>query len=91
RPTMRFVQVKHHEQVELQFLHRSRELLVSTRTRLVNQMRAFCLEFGVTMRPGVGCFKASLPIVLTDSTNDLTPALRELLADLSRHLTNMET
>lgn len=91
RPTMRFVQVKHLEQVELQFLHRSRELLVSTRTRLVNQMRAFCLEFGVTMRPGVGCFKASLPIVLTDSTNDLTPALRELLADLSRHLTNMET
>ncbi|MEO3713072.1 IS110 family transposase, partial [Roseateles flavus] len=37
RPTMRFVQVKHLEQVELQFLHRSRELLVSTRTRLVNQ------------------------------------------------------
>src|SRR5262245_66694741 len=32
RPTMRFVQVKHHEQVELQFLHRSRELLVDRKS-----------------------------------------------------------
>ncbi|XHS77068.1 IS110 family transposase [Burkholderiaceae bacterium UC74_6] len=90
RPTMRFVQVKHHEQVELQFLHRSRELLVSTRTRLINQMRAYCLEFGIGMRQGVGCFKASLPGVLADTANDLTPALRELLGDLSRHLGEVE-
>ena len=90
RPTMRFVQVKNHEQVELQFLHRSRELLVSTRTRLINQMRAYCLEFGVAMRVGVGCFKATLPNVLADSSNDLTPVVRELLGDLSRHLADIE-
>ena len=90
RPTMRFVQVKHHEQVELQFLHRSRELLVSTRTRLINQMRAYCLEFGIGLRPGVGCFRASLPGVLADASNDLTPALRELLGDLSKHLGELE-
>lgn len=58
RQTMRFVQVKGADQVELQFLHRSRELLVSTRTRLINPLRAFCLEFGVALRHGVGNFKA---------------------------------
>ena len=69
RPTMRFVQIKHHEQVDLQTLHRSRELLVSTKTRLINQMRAFCLEYGVAMRPGPGALKASLPTVLADDRN----------------------
>ena len=90
RPTMRFVQVKHHEQVDLQALHRSRELLVSTRTRLVNQMRAFCLEYGVTMRPSIGAFKQALPTVLADDTNDLTPSMRELLAELYRELGAIE-
>lgn len=90
RPTMRFVQVKHCEQVDLQALHRSRDLLVSTRTRLINQMRAFCLEYGVAMRNGVGAFKASLPTVLGDEGNDLTPAMRELLVDLSQELTTLE-
>ena len=90
RPTMRFVQIKHHEQVDLQALHRSRDLLVSTKTRLINQMRAFCLEYGVAMRPGPGAFKASLPTVLADDRNDLTPSMRELLAELARDLSHLE-
>jgi transposase len=90
RPTMRFVQIKHHEQVDLQALHRSRELLVSTKTRLINQMRAFCLEYGVAMRVGPGAFKASLPTVLADDRNDLTPSMRELLAELARDLLGLE-
>lgn len=90
RPTMRFVQVKHCEQVDLQALHRSRDLLVTTRTRLINQMRAFCLEYGVAMRNGVGAFKASLPTALSDEDNDLTPAMRELLVDLTQELALLE-
>lgn len=90
RPTMRFVQIKHCDQVDLQALHRSRDLLVSTRTRLINQMRAFCLEYGVAMRNGVGAFKAALPIVLGDEGNDLTPGMRELLVDLSQELATLE-
>ena len=54
---MRFVQIKHHEQVDLQALHRSRELLVSTKTRLINQMRAFCLEYGVAPAARTGGFQ----------------------------------
>lgn len=90
RPTMRFVQVKHSEQVDLQAIHRCRDLLVSTRTRLINQMRAFCLEYGIAMRNGVGAFKASLPAVLADDCNDLTPAMRQLLVELSQELATLE-
>ena len=90
RPTMRFVQIKHTEQVDLQALHRSRQLLVSTRTRLINQMRAFCLEYGVAMRHGVGGFKSGLPAALADEANDLTPAMRELLSGLAEDLSVLE-
>lgn len=53
-------------------------------------MRAFCLEYGVSMRNGVGAFKAALPTVLGDEGNDLTPAMRELLVDLAQELTALE-
>lgn len=90
RPTMRFVQVKHHEQVDLQALHRARELMVTSRTRLINQMRSFCLEYGAPIRHGVGAFKTALPTILADDTNDLTPAMRQLLAELSQDLQTLE-
>lgn len=90
RPTMRFVQIKQCDQVDLQALHHSRDLLVSTRTRLINQMRAFCLEYGVAMRNGVGAFKVALPPVLSDESNDLTPGMRELLVDLAQELSTPE-
>jgi len=54
RPTMRFTQVRTPEQVDLQALHRIRDQLVSSRTRLINQVRAFCLEYGVAIRQGAG-------------------------------------
>jgi transposase len=50
RPTMRFVQIKRPDQVDLQALHRIRDQLVGSRTRLICQMRAFCLEYGVAIR-----------------------------------------
>ena len=31
--------------------------LVTSRTRLINQMRAFCLEYGIAIRQGAGVFK----------------------------------
>src|SRR5665213_1504065 len=76
RPTMRFTQVRTVEQIDLQALHRIRDQLVSSRTRLINQVRAFCLEYGVAIRQGVGAFRLDLPRVLADETNDLTPAMR---------------
>jgi transposase len=44
RPTMKFVATKTAEQLDLQALHRVRERLVSQRTGIINQIRAFMLE-----------------------------------------------
>jgi transposase len=52
RPTMRFVQMKTEEQLDLQSLHRARERLVSERTALINQLRSLLLERGVTVAQG---------------------------------------
>ena len=46
RPTMRFVPVKSMEQQSLAVLHRSRDLLIKTRTMMVNALRAHLAEFG---------------------------------------------
>jgi transposase len=49
RPTMKFVATKTAEQLDLQALHRVRERLVSQRTGIINQIRAFLLERGVAV------------------------------------------
>ena len=82
RPTMRFTQVRTTEQVDQQALHRIRAQLVSSRTRLINQVRAFCLEYGVAIRQGTGVFRLDLPRVLADEANDLTPTMRRMLSQL---------
>ena len=46
RPTMKFVTTKTADQLDLQALHRVRERLVSQRTGIINQIRAFLLERG---------------------------------------------
>src|SRR5580692_7228088 len=54
RPTMKFVATKTAEQLDLQALHRVRERLVSQRTGVTNQIRAFMLERGIAVRQGIG-------------------------------------
>ena len=44
RPTMKFVATKTADQLDLQAMHRVRERLVSQRTGIINQIRAFLLE-----------------------------------------------
>lgn len=82
RPTMRFVEVRTPEQVDLQALHRIRDRLVGQRTALMNQARAFCLEYGLAMRVGAGGFHADIRRHLANAENDLTPAMRVLLEEL---------
>ena len=90
RPTMRFTQVRTVEQVDLQALHRIRDQLVSSRTRLINQVRAFCLEYGVAIRQGAGVFRLDLPRVLADETNDLSPAMRRMLTELFEDVVGLD-
>jgi transposase len=50
---MKFVATKTADQLDLQTLHRARERLVSQRTGIINQIRAFLLERGMPMRQGL--------------------------------------
>jgi transposase len=90
RPTMRFVEIKSPDQVDLQALHRIRDQMMGTRSRLVCQMRAYCLEYGAAIRQGVGLFKRDLPRILSDEANDLTSRMRRLLAELFDDLKRLE-
>jgi transposase len=90
RPTMRFVEIKRTEQMDIQALHRIRDQMVSTRTRLICQMRGFCLEYGLSIRQGAGMFKLSLPRIVDDPSNDLSPTMRRLLHDLFDDLKTLE-
>jgi transposase len=90
RPTMRFTQVRTPEQVDRQALHRIRDQLVSSRTRLINQVRAFCLEYGVAIRQGAGVFRLDLPRVLADESNDLSPAMRHMLSELFEDVVRLD-
>jgi transposase len=82
RPTMRFVPIKTQDQLDLQALHRVRDRLVSRRTAVINQIRAFLLERGITLRRGRKHLEQRMPLILEDGELDLSPLLRRLLDQL---------
>jgi len=82
RARMRFVPIKTDDQLDLQSLHRVRERWVSARTAVINQIRGFLLERGITIRKGRSHIEQSLPGILEDADNKLTGALRALLNQL---------
>ena len=89
RPTMKFVATKTADQLDLQALHRVRERLVSQRTGIINQIRAFLLERGVAVRQGPRFLRAELPGILATRTDVLSPRMVRIIEDLSadwRHL-----
>jgi hypothetical protein len=72
RPTMKFVPTKTADQLDLQALHRVRERLVSQRTGVINQIRAFLLERGIAVRQGLRFLRAELPIILATRSDVLS-------------------
>jgi transposase len=83
RPTMKFVATKTADQLDVQALHRVRERLVSQRTGIINQIRAFLLERGVAVRQGLHFLRAELPGILATRTDVLSPRMVRILEDLS--------
>src|SRR5690349_3142932 len=83
RPTMKFVATKTAEQLDLQALHRVRERLVSQRTGIINQIRAFLLERGVAVRQGLRFLRAELPRILATPGDLLSPRMVRLIEDLA--------
>ena len=81
RPNMRFVPVKSEATQAIQQWHRVRARVVKSRTRLVNQLRAFLYEYGLVVPAGLAAFRKRLPEILEDGENGLLPEVREMLAD----------
>lgn len=72
---MRFVPLKTVDQLDLQAIHRVRDRLVARRTGVINQLRAFLLERGLTPRTGRQHFARILPDVLADAGEALSPSI----------------
>ncbi len=90
RPDMRFVTVKTLAQHELQMLHRVRSRVLGQRTALVNQIRGFLLEFGVTVSCGRRVLLRELPEILDAGEGELTDVDHRLLWELYEELHALE-
>jgi transposase len=83
RPTMKFVATKTADQLDLQALHRVRERLVSQRTGIINQIRAFLLERGIPVRQGQRFLRAELPAILATPPDVLSPRMVQVIEGLA--------
>src|ERR1700761_6849065 len=79
RKNMRFVPIKTDDQLDLQAMHRIRDRLISRRTAVINQLRAFLLERGLVFAKTPAMLRAALPDILENAELDLTPQMRNLI------------
>lgn len=79
RENMRFVPIKTEDQLDLQALHRVRDRLVAGRTSVINQIRAFLLERGISFRKGPASVRGQRPEILENSDQKLSTRMRGLL------------
>ena len=90
KQNMRFVPIKTEEQLDLQAMHRVRDRLVQRRTALINEIRGFLLERGITFAAGPIHLRQHLPTVLEDAEQNLSPRLRWLLDRLGQEWKQIE-
>ena len=81
RPTMRFVDLKSDEQLDMQSLHRARDRLVGERTTLINQLRAILLERGIVMAKGRRKLELRLDQLLAGEVA-ISRRIRQLVEDM---------
>jgi transposase len=79
KQNMRFVQIKTQEQLDWQAMHRVRDRLMQRRTALINEIRGFLLERGLTFAARPIYLRKNLPTVIEDAEQNLSPLLRWLL------------
>ena len=96
---MRFVPIKTDDQLDLQAVHRVRDRLMTRRTSVINQIRAFLLERGVVFAKSPIRLRERIPEVLENADENLTPRMRNLLSwlweewkdlELQLHVLNLE-
>ena len=79
--TMRFVDLKSDEQLDMQILHRARDRLVGERTTLINQLRAILLERGIVIAKGRSTLERQLDQLLAGEMA-ISRRIRELIEDM---------
>jgi len=82
RPNLKTVSEKTQDQLDLQALHRVRARLVSRRTATINQIRAFLIEQGITVRRGLSALRNSLLIILKNRSDEISPRMHKLILNL---------
>ena len=82
RPNLKTVTEKSQDQLDLQALHRVRSRLVSRRTATINQIRAFLIEQGITVRKGLRALKSSFLAILDERQDEISPRMRVILTGL---------
>src|SRR5580704_7781089 len=80
RQNMRFVPIKTDDQLDLQAMHRVRDRLIARRTSVINQLRAFLLERGMTFAKTPAKLKEAMPEILENADANLTPRMRNLVS-----------
>ncbi|MBB5060926.1 transposase [Granulicella aggregans] len=79
RKNMRFVPIKTDDQLDLQAIHRVRDRLMSRRTAVINQLRAFLLERGLVFAKTPSKLRDAMPEVLENAGASLTPQMLHLI------------
>jgi transposase len=90
KQNMRFVPIKTEEQLDWQAMHRVRDRLVRRRTSLINEIRGFLLERGITFAAKPIHLRKNLPAVIEDAEQNLSPRLRWLLARMWQEWQQLE-
>jgi transposase len=91
KQNMRFAQLKTQEQLDGQAMHRVRDRLVRRRTALINEIRGFLLERGITFAAQPIHLRKNLPAVIEDAEQNLSPRLRWLLDRMWQEWKQTET
>ena len=91
RPTMRFIDLKNQEQLDIQTLHRVRSRLVAERRNLINQLRAILLERGIIFPVGRRKLELGVDSLLTEAVEVVSPRVYELVGDLRTEWKDLDT
>ncbi len=90
RPQMRFVPIKSVEQQAVLAVHRLRQGLVEERTALANRIRGLLTEYGLVIGVGLDRLRKALPSILEDADNAVPGIAREVFADATRQLIELD-
>ena len=82
RPNLRTVTEKSQDQLDLQAMHRVRSRLVARRDATINQIGAFLIEQGITVRAGRHRLQSSFEAILENRRDEISARMRNTLLGL---------